>query len=296
MKKTRRSTPGDPFSAAEHAHYESLRTTDIALEGDPDLPPDGAQRWSTWADTPPMQRGPEPLPDWVITATGAVDHELGVLKTGKEADVHLIERAIPHANDSTLMASKRYRTSDHSLFHRSNDYTVARGVKKSREKRALERKSRFGRELAAGRWANAEFAALCLCYEEGIAVPYPVQVHGRELIMEYIGDERQCAPRLADLAMTPERAEALWEQVDDNVELLAHTGYAHGDLSAYNIVVDENDDILFVDLPQIVDVYANPKGFEFLNRDIDNIGRWFISKGLDPEAVEECRARVMAVV
>ena len=34
-------------------------------------------------------KGPEPRPDWVVTSSGAIDTDLGVLKTGKEADVFL---------------------------------------------------------------------------------------------------------------------------------------------------------------------------------------------------------------
>ena len=53
------------------------------------------QRWSTWPATMPTERGPLPRPDWVVTSAAAVDTELGILKTGKEADVFLIERAVP---------------------------------------------------------------------------------------------------------------------------------------------------------------------------------------------------------
>src|SRR4051794_6616472 len=50
------------------------------------------QRWSTWLSVEPLSRGPEPRPDWLVTSQGAIDTELGILKTGKEADVHLVER------------------------------------------------------------------------------------------------------------------------------------------------------------------------------------------------------------
>ena len=53
-----------------------------------DDPGDG-QRFSTWLGVEPLSRGPEPRPDWVVTSQAAVDTELGVLKTGKEADVFL---------------------------------------------------------------------------------------------------------------------------------------------------------------------------------------------------------------
>src|ERR1041385_6189678 len=48
----------------------------------------GADRWSTWRDSSPLQRGPEPYPDWLPLDDAAVDTELGILKTGKEADVY----------------------------------------------------------------------------------------------------------------------------------------------------------------------------------------------------------------
>ena len=50
---------------------------------------ESTQRWSTWLSVEPLCRGPEPRPDWVVTSQGAVDTELGILKTGKEADVFL---------------------------------------------------------------------------------------------------------------------------------------------------------------------------------------------------------------
>ena len=78
--------------------------------------------YSTWDLA---TRGPEPLPDWVITELAAVDADLGVLKTGKEADVHLVLRAAPDGREC-LMAAKRYRGADHRLFHRDSSYTDGR--------------------------------------------------------------------------------------------------------------------------------------------------------------------------
>ncbi|CAN5583085.1 hypothetical protein BH24ACT11_BH24ACT11_01030 [soil metagenome] len=44
------------------------------------------QRWSTWNTVERGARGPHPRPQWVVTDDSAVDTELGVLNTGKEAD------------------------------------------------------------------------------------------------------------------------------------------------------------------------------------------------------------------
>jgi RIO kinase 1 len=83
-----------------------------------DEPGDG-QRWSTWSSVVKGAHGPEPRPSWVITSDAAVDTELGVLKTGKEADVLLLERAVPGVGDQTsILAAKRYRDREHRNFHR----------------------------------------------------------------------------------------------------------------------------------------------------------------------------------
>ena len=88
---------------------------------------DDGQRWSTWMSVEPLQRGPEPRPDWIVTSQGAVDTDLGILKTGKEADVFLLERADPLDPDNgVIMAAKRYRAPEHRTFHRSASYTEGR--------------------------------------------------------------------------------------------------------------------------------------------------------------------------
>ena len=58
----------------------------------------------------------------------------------------------------------------------------------------------FGRDLLSGQWASAEFAALSGLWSDGVAVPYPVQLSGTELLLEFVGDpDGQAAPRLAQL-------------------------------------------------------------------------------------------------
>ncbi|MGB3376322.1 MAG: serine/threonine protein kinase, partial [Microbacterium sp.] len=95
------------------------------------------QRWSTWPAITPTERGPLPWPDWVVTSAAAVDTELGILKTGKEADVFLIERAVPgDPTQRTLLAAKRYRDSEHRGFQRSSTYTEGRRTRSTRDTRA----------------------------------------------------------------------------------------------------------------------------------------------------------------
>jgi RIO kinase 1 len=248
---------------------------------DDDDPPDGG-RWSTWDD---CLRGPEPYPDWVVTELAAVDTELGIVKTGKEADVHLVERAVPGTDRSCLLAAKRYRDSNHRQFHRDSGYLEGRRVRRSRETRAMANRTGFGRQLLAGQWAAAEFDALCRLWQVGeqigaVAVPYPVQLRGTELMLEFIGTpDGDAAPRLAQLRPSGAELADLWRQLVDALVVLARAGLAHGDLSPYNLLVHSGR-LVLIDLPQVVDVVANPGGREFLARDVRVVSTWFASRGL----------------
>ena len=241
----------------------------------PDLPP-GASRWSTWDGA---EHGPTPRPDWVVTALAAADTELGILKTGKEADVFLVERAVP-GQPGCLLAAKRYRTGEHRLFHRDSGYLEGRRMRRSREMRAIQNRTSFGRNLIAEQWAVAEFAALSRLWSIGAPVPYPVQREGTELLMEYLDDGAgQAAPRLAQQRPDRDELVVLWHQVTAAMELLAIAGLTHGDLSAFNVLVRAGQ-IMLIDLPQAVDVVANPRGVEYLRRDVRNITEWFAARGL----------------
>jgi RIO kinase 1 len=113
-------------------------------------------------------------------------------------------------------------------------------------------------------------------------VPYPVQILDTELLIEFIGDHRtkQAAPRLAQVRADNADLVDLWGQLVAATSLLARAGFAHGDLSAYNLLVHDGR-LVMIDLPQIVDVVANPQGRDFLTRDASNVARWFRSRGLE---------------
>ena len=244
-----------------------------------DRPPEG-DRWSTWDECTPTERGPEPHPEWLVTEKAAVDSELGILKTGKEADVFLLRRYVPGTERDCLLAAKRYRSAEHRMFHRDSGYLEGRTTRASRVNRAMSSRSSFGREAISGQWAYAEFAALIRLYQAGVPVPYPVQIAGTEILLEFVGDgDGTAAPRLAETRPEPEELRDLWDQLVQAMVALASDGLTHGDLSAYNLLVHRGR-LIMIDLPQVVDVIANPRGAEFLDRDAANVARWFSARGL----------------
>jgi RIO kinase 1 len=245
---------------------------------------DDDQRWSTWSSVERLCQGPLPRPDWVITADGAVDTELGILKTGKEADVHLIERAVP--GDPTLcvvLAAKRYRTADHRQFRRDDAYTEGRRVRNTRDARAVANKSAFGRLVASGQWAAAEWEALCTAWRLGVPVPYPVQIDGTEILLEYIEVDGAAAPRLAQVRPDRGTLAGYFDQVRAAMLGFARAQVVHGDLSPYNILA-QGERLVVIDLPQVIDLVANPRGTDYLHRDCHNVCTWFVQRGL---AVDE---------
>jgi RIO kinase 1 len=268
-----------------------LTAADLTFHAYDDLGDD--QRWSTWSSVEKGAHGPEPRPSWVVTEDGAVDTELGVLKTGKEADVFLVERGVSaDPGRTSVLAAKRYRGSEHRQFHRDAGYIEGRRIRKSREARAAAKSTSFGRAVQAGEWASYEFASMAMLWSAGVPVPYPVQIDGTEILMEFIEVDGAAAPRLAQVRPDRQTVESYFEQVRDAMAVLARHHLAHGDLSPYNILA-QGERVVIIDLPQVVDIVSNHNGVDLLLRDCRNVCSWFSSRGLDVDA-DELLAELLA--
>jgi RIO kinase 1 len=268
---------GEPTLAKRNRHRRRLPASD-AFDATDRLPE--GDRWSTWDQPSASERGPQPWPGWLVTELAAVDTELGILKTGKEADVFLLRRGVPGTGRSCLLAAKRYRSAEHKMFHRDSTYLEGRRTRESRVSRAMASRTSAGREMIATQWAGAEFAALSQLYQAGAPVPYPVQVTGTELLIEFVGEpDGTAAPRLAETRPDAGELAGLWAQLVQALVTLAQRGLAHGDMSAYNLLVHRGR-LVLIDLPQVVDVITNPGGPGFLDRDAANVARWFTARGL----------------
>ena len=245
--------------------------------------------FSSW-DT--ATHGPEPRPDWVVTELSAIDTEFGILKTGKEADVHLVRRALEGGPES-LLAAKRYRGLEHRQFHRDSTYTEGRRMRNSRDQRAAAKGTRYGRVVQAGQWARAEFGYLCALWSAGIPVPYPVQLDEVEVLMELItGTDGVPAPRLVQTRPARPLLGLYWEQLVAALRVMAGLGLAHGDLSPFNLLVHRGR-LVLIDLPQVVDIVGNPQGPAFLARDVRIVTDWFLAHGLPPQLADAGTARVL---
>lgn len=234
-----------------------------------------------------------PVPDWVITEFYE-DRELGALKSGKEAEVFLVERR--SGDRSCLLAHKRYPPrsprkgellelgfSRGRTFRHKEAYREGRRIAISRDRRAVEKRTRYGKTLMDGMWRGNEFEALEKAWQHGARVPYPVEMSADGILMEYIGGLDGAAPGLFETRPSPGEArdlfEHLFEQTIDNVRCLLRSSLVHADLSPYNILVWEGC-AYFIDFPQTVHIAANPSGLDFLHRDLENVCHFFARKGV----------------
>ena len=258
---------------------------DVTVD-DPDVPATATR--STYQESRGSQ-GPRPAPAWLVTSSAALDHQRATIKTGKEADVDLVERVDPPTRcGRACWPPSAIARAEHRLFHRDAGYLEGRRVRRSRENRAMaDAHRRSAGRSSPGSGRAAEFETLGTLWSAGVAVPYPVQIGETELLMEFIGDpDGTAAPRLAELRPDLNTLDDLWVQCRTALESLAGSGYAHGDLSAYNVLVHDGR-LVLIDLPQVVDIVGNPQGASYLRRDCDNICRWFTANGHpDADAAE----------
>ena len=235
-------------------------------------------------------------PDWLVPEP-YTDVDLGVLKTGKEAQVSLVGRT--GSAGRCLLARKLYLprsvsekgvleamgVQGASTFRNDVTYREGRQFRKSRDRRAVERMSAHGKALLQERWTNHEHDVMGLLWSAGVRVPYPVRFAEDRFDMEYVGDRAGAAPTLARLRPRGPVLEDIWDQLVANLRLLVAAGWAHGDLSAYNLLWWD-DELWLIDFPQAVDIAANPMGLDFLYRDVVNLTTWFGRQGLDRDPEE----------
>jgi RIO kinase 1 len=204
-----------------------------------------------------------------LVEDGLIDEVIRPLMSGKEADVFVVRCG------SDIRCAKIYKDSVKRSFKKAAQYTEGRKVRNSRRARAMEKGSRFGRKQQEETWQNAEVDALYRLARAGVRVPQPYGCFDGVLLMELITDEEgNVAPRLNDVSMSAEQASEDHALVMQYVMRMLCAGLVHGDLSEFNVLVDEDGPVI-IDLPQAVDAAANNNAQAMLERDIKNMTDYY---------------------
>lgn len=199
-----------------------------------------------------------------LVLANMIDEVLGQLQSGKEADVYIVR-----ANDE-LLCAKVYKLANNRSFKQKAQYTEGRKVKNSRKARAMEKKSRFGRQELEAEWQNAEVDTLAILANAGVRVPKSYGFLDGVLLLEMIVDEEgQPAPRLNDVELTLKTALDYHDFIMRQVVIMLCAGHVHGDLSEFNILISKDGPVI-IDLPQAVQSTSNT-AFGILQRDLDHL-------------------------
>ncbi len=204
-----------------------------------------------------------------LVEDGLVDRILRQLKSGKEATVYVVRCG------DAIRCAKVYKEANQRGFHQAVHYTEGRKIKNSRQARAMEKGSRYGRKEQEAAWQHAEVDALYKLAAAGVRVPQPYNFYEGVLLMELVSDEHgEPAPRLNDLELTEYQALEFHAFLIRQVVLMLCAGIVHGDLSEFNVLVDSNGPVI-IDLPQAVDAAANNNASRMLERDVENLANYF---------------------
>lgn len=216
---------------------------------------------------------------------GLIDEVLSRLMSGKEADVFVVRCG------GEIRCAKVYKEAAKRSFKQAVLYQEGRKSRSSRRARAMEKGSKFGRAQQEETWHNAEVDALRKLAAAKVRVPTPYACVDGVLLMELVTDgEGDVAPRLSEVFLTHEQA------LEDHATLIGYVvrmlcaGIVHGDLSEFNILVDDYGPVI-IDLPQAVDAAANNNAESMLTRDVNKLRDYYSE--FAPELAETQFAKEM---
>jgi RIO kinase 1 len=200
---------------------------------------------------------------------GLIDEVLYQLMSGKEATVYVVR------SGEENRCAKVYKEAAQRSFKQAAKYQEGRREKNSRRARAMEKGSKFGRKQMEESWQNAEVDALYRVARAGVRVPQPYGCFDGVLLMELVTDgEGEVAPRLGEVDMSAEQAREDHALMMHYIQLMLCDGLVHGDLSEFNVLVDEYGPVI-IDLPQAVDAAANNNAQSMFTRDVDKITSYY---------------------
>jgi RIO kinase 1 len=203
-----------------------------------------------------------------LVQQGVVDEVIRPLQSGKEAQIYLV------MSGGEERVAKVYKEAQNRTFKNRAEYTEGRKVRNSRDQRAMDKRSRYGRAQDEAAWRSTEVDMIYRLRDAGVSVPTPFHFIDGVLIMELVrGADGRPAPRLGELVFSRKDAAQLFEQLLAEVVRMLCAGVVHGDLSDFNVLMGERGPVI-IDFPQAVTAAGNQNARTLLMRDVDNLQRF----------------------
>ena len=214
---------------------------------------------------------------------GLISTIIRPIKSGKEASVHLCRANPSTTGGEQLAALKVFHPADRRAFRDEGLYRDGEFIKERRIRVAVQKRTTYGKGVAASIWVDREWETLETLHAAGADVPRPLMRSDRAILMSYVGDDDDAAPQLRSYRPDPDEAAELFRQVMRNVELFLYRNVIHGDLSPYNILVWDGQ-VTLIDLPQAVDPRKNRHARGLLERDLFRVCEHFERFGVQSSA------------
>ncbi|HMQ30543.1 MAG TPA: RIO1 family regulatory kinase/ATPase [Chloroflexaceae bacterium] len=219
--------------------------------------------------------------DWVLSSLthfyeqDLIADVLREVKSGKEATVFCCAGGPAHPE--ALFAAKIYRPRMFRSLSNDAQYREGRVVRNESGKQVRltgkgvpSRNSAKGRAFQIASWIGYEYATQELAYALGVRTPRPVAQSGNGLLMAYLGDEHEVAPRLCEIEVGRGEAQDLLDGLLEDISLLLGGHRIHGDLSVYNILAWEGEPYI-IDFAQAVDPRQGDDARALLARDVQRV-------------------------
>jgi RIO kinase 1 len=204
-----------------------------------------------------------------LVAEGFIQSVVRPLKSGKEAAVFVV------MVDGHQRAAKVYKGLNQRNFRNRHDYLDGRQTGDSRQQRAMDKGSRFGKKQSEEAWQGAEATAMSTLFAAGVRIPKVHQHLDGVILMDLVlGDDGEPAPQLAACRFTREQALRSHHMLMQQIARMLCAGLVHGDLSEYNVLLAPDGPVI-IDLPQAIDATKNNNAKRILLRDVGNITRFF---------------------
>jgi RIO kinase 1 len=161
--------------------------------------------------------------------------------------------------------------------HRINNTVFRRLPPHVVEELRRETSSRnFSRMVFA--WTRREHTILKRLADASVRVPIPLGVVRNVLVMSFVGENGEAAPRLHDSLV--EDPQGMLDDLTTQLKrMVTGAKLVHGDMSPYNVLVDREQAVL-IDVGQAISS-AHPQAEALLTRDAANFARYFGRLGLE---------------
>jgi RIO kinase 1 len=190
------------------------------------------------------------------------------ISSGKEAMVYLVR------NKGLFQALKVYKDHTTRSFKNNHEYLEGKYTRLPSERKAMSQRTKFGKDLQHKLWVKREFYLMKKLFEKGANIPEPFELARNSILMEYIGDDHGPAPKLKDATITLTEKETIYKVLTKNLELFNECGIVHADFSPFNVLYWKKK-IYIIDFPQAIDIRNNPNKDELLERDLQNLEKWY---------------------